>query len=167
MFHGHCIVCLKTPLGGRPSTKLGDHGTQNAYNHLFYAIYHVWRPVWIEIHWNSIWLRAPSHMASNYTWGYVTTLHDFGGMMGWPYDTSFWAITISWSRLLHREVIPLSSRTPRARRKKSTFSKLHHKIGSKFYEFFSWVDIHNNYYTLEIHNQIWWSVFSIKHTVSN
>jgi hypothetical protein len=28
---------------------------------LFY-FYHVWGPVWIEIHWNSIWSRARSHM---------------------------------------------------------------------------------------------------------
>ena len=36
----------------------------------------------------------------------------------------------------HREVTPLSSRTPRARQKKSIFSKLHHKNESKFYQFF-------------------------------
>jgi hypothetical protein len=28
---------------------------------LFY-FYHVWGPAWIEIHWNSIWLRVQSHM---------------------------------------------------------------------------------------------------------
>jgi hypothetical protein len=33
-------------------------------------------------------------------WGSVTTLHDFGGVVGWPLDTFFWALTISWSRLL-------------------------------------------------------------------
>jgi hypothetical protein len=55
----------------------------------------------IEIHWNnSVWLRARSHMTSYYTWGYVTTLHIFGGVSGWPLDTFFWALTISWSRLL-------------------------------------------------------------------
>ena len=36
----------------------------------------------------------------------------------------------------HGEVTPLSSRTPRARQKKSVFFKLHHKIGSKFYQFY-------------------------------
>jgi hypothetical protein len=46
---------------------------------LFY-IYHVWGPTWIEIHWNSIWLRAWSHMASSHhNWGSTTTLHDLGG----------------------------------------------------------------------------------------
>ena len=32
---------------------------------LFY-FYHVWRPTWIEIHWNNIWLRARSHMTSQH-----------------------------------------------------------------------------------------------------
>ena len=42
---------------------------------LFY-FYHVRRPTWTNNHWNSIWLRAPSHMTSHYTWGSVTTLHE-------------------------------------------------------------------------------------------
>ena len=33
----------------------------------------MWGPAWLEIHWNSIWLRAWSHMTSHYTWGFVTT----------------------------------------------------------------------------------------------
>jgi hypothetical protein len=32
----------------------------------------------------------------------MTTLHDFGGVLGRPLDTFFWALTISWSRLLAR-----------------------------------------------------------------
>ena len=68
---------------------------------LFYFIM-VWEPTWIEIHWDSIWLRAQSRMASYYTWGSVTTLHDFGGLLGRAWDTFFWALTISWSRLLAR-----------------------------------------------------------------
>jgi hypothetical protein len=31
---------------------------------------------------------------SHYTWRSVTTLHDFGGALGQPLDTSFWALTI-------------------------------------------------------------------------
>ena len=100
MFHGHLDYFQKPPLGGRPNTKPGDHGTPNAHNHWFILFYHVWGPAWIEIHWNSIWLRARSHMTSHYTWGSVTTLHDFGGVLGWPLDTFFWALTIKWSRLL-------------------------------------------------------------------
>ena len=30
----------------------------------------------------------------------MTTLDDFGGVLGRPLDTFFWALTISWSRLL-------------------------------------------------------------------
>ena len=62
--------------------------------------YHVWKPAWIESHWHSIWLRARSHMTSHYTWGSMTTLHDFGGVLGRLVDTFFWALTISWSQLL-------------------------------------------------------------------
>ena len=32
----------------------------------------------------------------------MTALCDFGGMLGRPLDTFFWALTISWSRLLAR-----------------------------------------------------------------
>ena len=102
MFHGHLDYFQKPPLGGRPNTKPGDHGTPNAHNRWFILFYHVWGPAWIEIHWNSIWLRARSHMTSHYTWGFVTTLHDFGGVLGRPLDTFFWALTSSWSQLLAR-----------------------------------------------------------------
>ena len=37
-----------------------------------------------------------------YTRGSMTTLHDFGGVLGRPLDTFFWALTISWSPLLVR-----------------------------------------------------------------
>ena len=102
MFHGYLDYFQKPPLGGRPNTKPGDHGTPNAHNRWFILFYHVWGPAWIEIHWNSIWLRARSHMTSHYTWGSMTTLHDFGGVLGRPLDTFFWALTIPWSRLLAR-----------------------------------------------------------------
>ena len=59
-------------------------------------------PAWIKIHQSSIWLRAQSHMTSHYTWWFVTTLHDFRGVLGRPSDTFFWALTILWSRLLAR-----------------------------------------------------------------
>jgi hypothetical protein len=63
----------------------------------FLLFYHVWGLVWIEIHWNS---RAWSHTASRYTWGSVTTLHGCRGVLGPPLDDFFWALIISWSRLL-------------------------------------------------------------------
>ena len=98
MFHGHLEYFQKTPLGGRPNT---NHDTLNAHNYWFILFYHVWGPAWIKIHWNSIRLRARSHMTSHYTWGPVTTtLHDFGSVLRWPLDTFIWALTISWSPLL-------------------------------------------------------------------
>jgi hypothetical protein len=100
MFHGHLDYFQKPSLGGWPNTKPGDHGILNAHKHWFILIYHVWGSAWVEIHWNSLWLRARSHMSSHYTWGYVTTLHDFGGVFGQPLDIFYWALTILWSRLL-------------------------------------------------------------------
>jgi hypothetical protein len=50
-------------------------------------------PTWIDIHWNSIWSRTRSHVTSHYTRGSVTTLHDFGGVLGRTLDTFFWALT--------------------------------------------------------------------------
>ena len=44
---------------------------------------------WIEIHWNSIWLRAQSHMTLNCTWGPMSTPHDFGSVLGQPLNTSY------------------------------------------------------------------------------
>ena len=32
----------------------------------------------------------------------MTTLHDVGGVLGRPLDAFFWALAISWSRLLAR-----------------------------------------------------------------
>jgi hypothetical protein len=63
---------------------------------------HVWRLAWIEIHWNSICLRAPSHMTSHYTWDPWPHYMILEGVLGRPLDTFFWALTISWSRLLAR-----------------------------------------------------------------
>ena len=83
------LILQKPPLGGRPSTKLE---TMALWNHttvdLLYFIM-CENPAWIVISWNSIWLRARLHMISYYAWGLVTTLHDFGSVLGWPLDTSF------------------------------------------------------------------------------
>ena len=51
-------------------------------------------PAWIETHWNSIWLRVRSHMASHYTRGSITILHDFGGVLGGP----FWTLSFGLSQ---------------------------------------------------------------------
>ena len=86
-------IVSKTTFGGRPNTKPGDHGTPNVHNRWFILFYHAW----MEIHWNSIWLRAWSHRSSHYIWGSATALHDFGGVLGRMLDTFFWALTIPWS----------------------------------------------------------------------
>jgi hypothetical protein len=78
MFHGHLDYFQKPPLERRSNTKLGDHGTLIAHNCWFILFYHVWGSAWIKYHWNSIRLRAQSHMTSHYTWKSVTMLHEFG-----------------------------------------------------------------------------------------
>ena len=101
MFHGHLDYFQKPPLGRGPNTKpLGDHGTPNAHYRWFILFHHVRGPAQLKIHWSSIWSKTRSHMTSHYTRGSVTTLHDFGGALGQPLDTFFWALTISWARLL-------------------------------------------------------------------
>ena len=50
-------------------------------------------PAWIDIHWNSIWLRARLHMTSHSTQGPVITIHDFGSVLWWPLDTFFWGLS--------------------------------------------------------------------------
>ena len=87
MFHDHLDYFQKPSRGGRPNTKSRGHGTPNAHNRWFILFYHAWGPAWMKIHWNSIWLRVWSRMASHHTWGSVTTLHDFGGVLGRPLDT--------------------------------------------------------------------------------
>jgi hypothetical protein len=82
---------------------IGDHGTPNAYKLLTYSTLSCVRfPAWIEIHWSRIWLRVRSHGNLNYTWGFVTALHDFGGVLGrTTFAHFFWgALTISWCRLI-------------------------------------------------------------------
>ena len=81
MFHGHLDYLQKPPLGGRPNTNPGDHGTPNAHNRWFILFYHAWGPAWIEILWNNIWLRAWSHMTPHSTWKSVTTPHEVGGVL--------------------------------------------------------------------------------------
>ena len=77
VFQGHFGCFQKLPLGGRFDTKPGNRGTLNAHNRWFNLLCCVWRPTWIGICWNSNWLRARSQMASHYTWGSVTTLHEW------------------------------------------------------------------------------------------
>ena len=103
MFHDHLDNFPIPPLGCRPNTKPADHGIPNAHHHWFILLYHAWGPAWIETHWNSIWLSAPSHMASHATlegpWPHYMTLEVCRDGL---WALFFWALTISWSRLLAR-----------------------------------------------------------------
>ena len=98
MFHGHLDYFQKPPFGGRSNIKIrrSRHSKTFTTVDLLYVIM-CEDPAWIGSHWKSIWSRAWSR---NYTWGSVTTRHDFGGVLGRPLDTFFWALAISWSRLL-------------------------------------------------------------------
>ena len=103
--NGSCFMVTWTilknnPLGSRPNTKPGDNGTPNTHSRWFILFYHMWGPAWIEVHWNSIWLKARSRMTSHYTRGSVTEVHDFGDVLRRPLHTFFWALTIHGSRLL-------------------------------------------------------------------
>jgi hypothetical protein len=53
----------------------------------FILFFRVWRPVWIKIHWNSIWLRVRSQITPHSTQESMTTLHDVGGVLGRPLGT--------------------------------------------------------------------------------
>ena len=59
----------KTIIESRPNTKLGDHATPNVHKCWFILFWSCMRTRMKEIHWNSIGLRAQSHMTSHYTWG--------------------------------------------------------------------------------------------------
>jgi hypothetical protein len=100
---------------GRPTTKLGDHGTLNAHDRWTYYIFPCVRELaWIEIHRNGVWSGTQSHMTSHYTQGSVTTWHELGGDFRWSLGTLFWALTISRSRLLARVWSgPKLTQTPR------------------------------------------------------
>jgi hypothetical protein len=101
MFHGRLDYFRKPRHGGRPRTKPGDHGTPNAHSRWFILFYYMWRPAWIDSHWNNIWLRSRSHMTLHYTWESVTTYM----ILKVCWDNGLWTLSFglsqfSWSRLL-------------------------------------------------------------------
>ena len=58
MFHDDLDYFQDPSLGGRPTTKLGDHDTPNTHNRWFILLYQVWGPAGIEIRWNGTWVRG-------------------------------------------------------------------------------------------------------------
>ena len=103
MFHRHLDYFQKPPLGGRPNTKPGDHGTLKSHDRWLIILYHVWGPHIIEIGfgWDT-WSRMTSH----YTWEPVITLLDSRSALRRPLDIFFWTLTISWSQLLAQLPVP-------------------------------------------------------------
>ena len=101
--NGSCFVvtglCSKTT-----SWRQVQHKTKRPWyserSQSLILFYHAWGPEWIEIHWNIKLVEGPITLASHYTWGSVTIVHDVGGLMGRPLDTFFWALRIAWSWLL-------------------------------------------------------------------
>ena len=90
MFHGYLDFFEQPPLGRRPNTKLGDHGTSDFENRWFKMIYHVWGSCMNKKkHWHIIKLRARSRMTSHYTWGPLSTLREFKSVSGRSFDPCF------------------------------------------------------------------------------
>ena len=44
MFHDHLVYFQKSPLGGGPNTKLGDHDISNVRNRRFTLFHHTQEP---------------------------------------------------------------------------------------------------------------------------
>ena len=100
VFDDHLDYIEKPPLEGRCNTKPGDHSTSKSHNRWFLLISHVWGPVWIQsieiaIGWGPRHIRL--HAPLKAPW---PTLHDVGGVVRRPLVSLFWALTISWSRLV-------------------------------------------------------------------
>jgi hypothetical protein len=83
MFHCRLDCLQKSPLGGKPNTKPGDHDIPNVHNRWSILFYHVWGPAWIEIAlgWGlgHIWLHTtlegpwPHYMILEVSWNGVWT----------------------------------------------------------------------------------------------
>ena len=99
IFHGHLDYSQKSHLEDRPNTKTGHHGTPNTHN-CWFSLFYVWRSTWIEFigrafGWGPghIWLRTT--LEGPWPQNMILKV-----VLGWPLDAFFWALTISWSRLL-------------------------------------------------------------------
>jgi hypothetical protein len=93
MFHGQLDYLKKLSLGCRPKLKIGrSWHSEISQSFIYYILLavtkpHEWKIIEIAFGW------GPSHiMTSHYTWGSVTTLHDFGSVLGQP-----WALFLGFS----------------------------------------------------------------------
>jgi hypothetical protein len=116
--------------------------------------YHVWGLTWIEIHWNSIWLRAQLHMSSCYTWETVIRTTWFWKCLGDGLLTLLLGSPISWSQLLVRVWVALRPLWQKYQHKKlvlydmsprvglTSSHSCRHKVDVRFsflFFFFSWL----------------------------
>jgi hypothetical protein len=83
----------KPPLGSRPNTKPGD-----------LIFYHVWRPAWIEAHWNSIWLRACDH--TTWFWRCVGTAFGHFLLGSHNFMVTALGLCVKWPSVLESIVFP-------------------------------------------------------------
>jgi hypothetical protein len=97
MFHGRLDCFQKLLLGGRPDTKPGDHGTLHVHNRWLILFYFL-SCVKARMNRNSFEIaigRGPDHICLHTTLeGTVTTLHDFGDVLGRP----FWTLSFGRSQ---------------------------------------------------------------------
>ena len=138
MFHGHVDRFQKPPLGGRPNTKLGDHGTPNAHHRWFILFHHVWGSTWIGIHWKQhlvegsvtydFTLHLKTYDHTTWFWRCVGTAFGqfllgshyfmvtaFGSCVKWPWRTNKQHRTILWTswRSMCQEYIYISVELPK------------------------------------------------------
>ena len=121
MFHGHYDYFQKSLLGSRPNTKPEDRGILNAHNHWFILFYHVWQLAWIEIHWSSIWLRAPvtydftlhSRVRDHTTWSRrcLETAFEHFLLGSHNFMVTAFGLCVKWLLLEHWILIPLGALT--------------------------------------------------------
>jgi hypothetical protein len=94
----------KLPLGGRPNKKPGDHIWHSERSNRWFILFniredpHEYTFIEITLNWEPghIWLHTTLEGLRPHC------LNNFGGVLGRPLDTIFWALTISWSWLLAR-----------------------------------------------------------------
>ena len=78
-FHGHLNYFWKSPLGGRPNRKPGDHGTPKSHNRGFILFYFVWGPcvnwgyghIWFHTTFEGSW---PCYIILEVSWDNLWTL---------------------------------------------------------------------------------------------
>ena len=95
VFHGHLDYFQEPPLGGRPDIKTGRPWHSECSQSLVYFILFL---LWIEIAFG--W--GPGHIWLHTTLEGPWPQYMISEVSGQPLHTFFWALPITWSRLLAR-----------------------------------------------------------------